>query len=134
MAQNSLNALFAKKEQSLEYRAELALARLAIELAGQIRAHREKKGLSQAEFAKLMDSHQSHISRLEDPAYAHYSMLSLAKIADVLGCELKIALSSPQSFDIKSQGGTLKISPDSGVGEPAVTIVKFDFPTKTKAA
>jgi len=133
MVKNSLDAFFEKQEESLEYRAELTLARLAIELSGQIRVCREKKGLSQSEMAKLLGTHQSQVSRMEDPAYAHYSMASLAKIADVLGCELEIALSVPESFMLKTEDGEIKISQGLSLGEPAIPVSNFNFPA-TKAA
>jgi transcriptional regulator with XRE-family HTH domain len=52
--------------------------------------HRTKAGLTQKELAKLTDTHQSVIARLEDADYSGHSLTMLARIATALGAELKI--------------------------------------------
>ncbi len=75
-----------------EFRAEYALLDLADSLAEQIRTRRECKNLSQIDLANLLGTKQSQISRLENPLYARYSLLTLAKIADALDCKLDVKL------------------------------------------
>ena len=81
---------FQKEWKNLEFRAEYALFDIAEKLSEQIRAGREAKGLSQKQLADLLETHQSQVSRLEDPLYTRYSLLTLAEVADVLGCRLDV--------------------------------------------
>lgn len=83
---------FQEESKDFEFRAEYALLDLAEKLSAQIRVRREAKGLSQKALAELLGTKQSQVSRLEDPLYSRYSLLTLAKVADVLGCRLDAGL------------------------------------------
>lgn len=92
MKKTNVEEHFEQMEESLEFRAEFALLELAESIAKQIKEARESRGLSQNDLAKAMQTKQSQISRLEDPEYARYTLLTLAKLADVLNCELNVSL------------------------------------------
>lgn len=61
-------------------------------LAHRIAELREKRGLSQAELAKLVGTTQSSIARLENPNYQNYPIKTLERIAEALGVRLVIDL------------------------------------------
>ncbi|MBZ0184668.1 MAG: helix-turn-helix domain-containing protein, partial [Candidatus Obscuribacterales bacterium] len=82
MKKTNVEEHFEQMEESLEFRAEFALLELAESIAKQIKEARESRGLSQNDLAKAMQTKQSQISRLEDPEYARYTLLTLAKLAD----------------------------------------------------
>jgi ribosome-binding protein aMBF1 (putative translation factor) len=63
----------------------------ALRLALEIRALREKKGLSQRELAERMGTTQSAIARLEAGNISP-SLATLDKIAQALGVELSLSL------------------------------------------
>ena len=53
---------------------------------------RTEAGLSQSELAKMLDTTQSVISRLEDADYEGHSLSMLNRVAQALGREVKIDL------------------------------------------
>ena len=61
-------------------------------LAHRIAELREKRGLSQAELAKLVGTTQSSIARLENSNYQNYSIKTLERIAEALGVRLVVDL------------------------------------------
>lgn len=61
-------------------------------LAHRIAELREKRGLSQADLARLVGTTQSGIARLENPNYRNYSMKTLERIASALGARLVVDL------------------------------------------
>ena len=62
-----------------------------LRIGAQIRELRRKKGLNQAELAKLVGTSQSTIARLENPDNFSYSLKTLLKIAEALDMELVIS-------------------------------------------
>jgi transcriptional regulator with XRE-family HTH domain len=46
--------------------------------------------MSQKDLAEKLNTKQSAISKLEDPSHARYNLLTLAKLAVVLGLELSL--------------------------------------------
>jgi transcriptional regulator with XRE-family HTH domain len=54
-----------------------------------IKQKRLSKDLTQKDLAKLMDTDQAHVSRLENPLYAKHSIETLRCIADVLEFDIK---------------------------------------------
>jgi transcriptional regulator with XRE-family HTH domain len=69
------------------YYRDLEKTRIAVEIV----YFREKKGLTQAELAKLVNTSQSAIARLENPDYKGYSIATLRKVADAVGLELVVS-------------------------------------------
>lgn len=76
------------KEFEKEFYRGLEKTRIAAEIA----YFREKRGLTQAQLAKILNTSQSTIARLENPNYRSYSLKTLRKIADALGLELVVSL------------------------------------------
>lgn len=67
----------------------------AVRLAFEIRALREKKGLSQRELAELVGTTQSAIARLE-AGNVSPSLRTLDKIAGALGAEVSLTIVDPE--------------------------------------
>jgi len=70
--------------------AELEEARASAEIARQIFALRADAGLTQAEFAKLVGTSRSVISRLENDDYRGHSLAMLRRIAAALNQRVEI--------------------------------------------
>ena len=61
-----------------------------LEIANQIAALRERRGLSQAALARRLGTRQAGVARMERSQYRSYNMKTLAKVAAVLGAKLEI--------------------------------------------
>jgi transcriptional regulator with XRE-family HTH domain len=72
--------------------ASLERERVNAEVARTIYELRKDTGLSQIELAKLVDTTQSVISRLEDADYDGHSLSMLQRIAKALSCRLNVSL------------------------------------------
>lgn len=59
-------------------------------IAWQIRANREGRGLSQRQLAERIDTHQSAVSRLEDPEHGGHTLPTLLKLAQAFDCALLV--------------------------------------------
>jgi DNA-binding XRE family transcriptional regulator len=87
------------KEQLMkddEFRAEYERLLPRYEVISQIIAARAEQHLTQEELALRVGTHKSNISRLESGAY-NPSLDFLAKVAQGLGKEVHIALTSPRT-------------------------------------
>lgn len=73
-----------------EFKAHYKEERQALMLAMKIAKLREKKRLSQLQFAKLMGTSQQAISRLESGEYEGFTLKTLEKIAEVTGTKVEI--------------------------------------------
>jgi DNA-binding XRE family transcriptional regulator len=73
-----------------EFRMHYEEERRALQLAMKIAKLREKRGLTQAEFAKLMGTSQQAVSRIESGEYEGFTLKTLEKIAEATGTRLKI--------------------------------------------
>jgi DNA-binding XRE family transcriptional regulator len=73
-----------------EFRKHFEEERRALDLALKIAKLRERKGLSQQEFARLMGTSQQAISRIESGEYEGFTLKTLQKIAEATGTHLKI--------------------------------------------
>ncbi len=62
----------------------------AWDVALQIAALREQAGLSQKELAKLLNTSQQQISRLESPDYEGHSLATLRRVAEVLHARIRV--------------------------------------------
>jgi transcriptional regulator with XRE-family HTH domain len=92
MSKNNVDQFFQQQRESLTYRAEYAALELSASLAKQIRIMRLRRQLSQQQMAEKLETKQSQVSRMENPDEARYTLQTLAKIADVLGCKLSVTL------------------------------------------
>ena len=73
-----------------EFRKHFEEERRALDLALKIAKLRERKGLTQQEFAQLMGTSQQAVSRIESGEYEGFTLKTLEKIAEATGTQLKI--------------------------------------------
>lgn len=85
-----------KRLSEPEAKAGYARARRAFELAEQVRALREDKGMSQAELARRIGSTQPSVARLEAGGVAP-TIETLERIAVALGLQLAVSFSDGSS-------------------------------------
>ena len=106
-----LNEELKDKELAKDYYKELEKTRIAIEITN----FREKKGITQKELAKMINTTQSVIARLENPEYKKYSLSTLKKVADALNLELIVSFKEKnveklKNIDSKENAGLLNIA------------------------
>jgi len=73
-----------------EFRQAYAEAAVEQGVAWQIRANREARGLSQTQLGEKIGTHQSAISRLEDPEHGGHTLPTLLKLAHAFDCALSV--------------------------------------------
>jgi len=73
-----------------EFRREFEKQRRYLALSMKILKLRKKKGLTQAELARRMDTSQQAISRIESGDYEGFTLKTLEKFAEATGTHLKI--------------------------------------------
>ena len=66
----------------------------AWDVALQITALRQQAGLSQKELAKLLNTSQQQISRLESPGYEGHSLSMLRRVAEALHARVRVVFES----------------------------------------
>ncbi len=76
-------------------KAALAQERIHAKVARQIYELRTAAGLTQRELAERVGTTQSAISRLEDADYEGHSLGMLRRIAEALGAQVDVVVSSP---------------------------------------
>lgn len=79
----------AEKDEILQKgRAVLAARRTALQMLNQLKAERERRGLSLADMMRLTGMTRESISRLENDPSPNPTMLTFARYAEALGLEL----------------------------------------------
>jgi DNA-binding XRE family transcriptional regulator len=88
--EKSVAAAQAEKGEILRKgRAALAAHRTALQMLNQLKAERERRGLSLADMMRLTGMSRESISRLENDPKPNPTMLTFARYADALGLELQ---------------------------------------------
>lgn len=117
---------------SKEYRHSALEESVRSSLAVQIKALREQRGLTQAQFAERLGKAQSWVARLEDLNQSPPSLSTLLSIAEALDISLdvqfrpfsalldRLASLTPESFEVPSFADDAELAaPDNGSGEAA---------------
>lgn len=73
-----------------EFRQAYAEAAVEQGIAWQIRANRRGRCWTQDDLARMLDTKQSAVSRLEDPEYGGHSLETLVKVAHAFDCALSV--------------------------------------------
>ena len=94
LAQGSIAA----KLHNKEYRRAYIKAHLSQGISHQIRTIRERRGLTQAEFAKRAKTTQTIVSRLEDPSYGRFTLNTLIRVAETFDVALLVKFVSFPKF------------------------------------
>ncbi|HRI56767.1 MAG TPA: helix-turn-helix transcriptional regulator [Anaerolineae bacterium] len=82
-------------EQRLQdpaFRARFEAADRAWDIALQLAALRQARGLTQKEVAELLGTKQQAIARLEDPTYSGHSLSMVRRYVEALGASLEVVV------------------------------------------
>ena len=88
----SIELRLAEKLRDKTYRQEFFRGLTQDEIAMQVRTLRKQRGLRQADLARLTDTAQSAISRLEQADYSRWGFNTLMSIADALDARVRFVL------------------------------------------
>lgn len=88
--ETNFDRYLARKRADARFDAEFAAADQAWDIALQLAALRQARGLTQKQVAELLDTKQQAIARLEDPAYTGHSLTMVRRYVEVLGASLRI--------------------------------------------
>lgn len=88
----SIELRLSEKLKDREYRRRYFVAEASTKIAEQIISLRKKRGLSQKEVAKLVETGQPAISRAEQADYQNWSLRTLRGIADALDARLRVII------------------------------------------
>lgn len=102
--------LFEEYKNDADFRAEMILAEIAMDLSEVIEQLRINRDLTQAQLAELINTKQSQVSRMENAATARFTLKTLAKISDALNCKLEVKLIESVEA-CKAQPVTVGLSP-----------------------
>jgi DNA-binding XRE family transcriptional regulator len=80
------------KLQNAEFRARFEAADQAWDIALQLAALRQARGLTQKQVAELLGTKQQAIARLEDPTYTGHSLSMVRKYVEALGANLEVTI------------------------------------------
>ncbi len=81
-----------RKLEDTEFRTRFEAANQAWDIALQLAALRQSRGLTQKQVAELLGTKQQAIARLEDPAYAGHSLSMVRKYVEALGASLDVTI------------------------------------------
>jgi len=81
-----------RKLQDAGFRARFEAADQAWDIALQLAALRQARGLTQKQVAELLGTKQQAIARLEDPAYTGHSLSMVRKYVEALGANLDVTI------------------------------------------
>ena len=81
-----------RKRQDAGFRARFEAADQAWDIALQLAALRQARGLTQKQVAELLGTKQQAIARLEDPAYTGHSLSMVRKYVEALGANLDVTI------------------------------------------
>ena len=81
-----------RKLQDAGFRARFEAADQAWDIALQLAALRQARGLTQKQVTELLGTKQQAIARLEDPAYTGHSLNMVRKYVEALGANLDVTI------------------------------------------
>lgn len=90
--QTNFDRYLERKSQNPTFRARLEAADQAWDIALQLSALRQARGLTQREVAEMLGTKQQAIARLEDPAYTGHSLGMVRKYVEALGASLDLTV------------------------------------------
>ena len=91
-AKTNFDSYLERELRGSAFAARFERAGEAWDVAIQLAALREKRGLSQKELATRIGTSQQQISRLESPSYEGHSLSMLRRVAEALGADVHVTL------------------------------------------
>lgn len=102
MKKTNFDLYLEEQLQDPAFAARFERAGQAWDVALQIAHLRQQAGLSQKDLAKLLNTSQQQISRLESPGYEGHSLAMLRRVADALDARIRIVFEPTTSQTGKS--------------------------------
>jgi transcriptional regulator with XRE-family HTH domain len=90
--QTNFDRYLERKLQDPDFRARFEAADQAWDIALQLAALRQARGLTQKQVAELLGTKQQAIARLENPAYTGHSLSMMRKYVEALGASLDVTV------------------------------------------
>ena len=90
--QTNFDRYLERKLQDPDFRARFETAEQAWDIALQLAALRQARGLTQKQVAEMLGTKQQAIARLEDPAYTGHSLSMVRKYVEALGASLDVTI------------------------------------------
>jgi transcriptional regulator with XRE-family HTH domain len=106
----------ARLRADARFDAEFAAADQAWDIALQLAALRQARGLTQKQVAELLDTKQQAIARLEDPAYTGHSLTMVRRYVEALGASLQINIVPASNAADHSSAWQPGVFPATGAG------------------
>jgi len=100
--QTNFDRYLDRKLQDIGFRARFEAADQAWDVALQLSALRQARGLTQKQVAEMLGTKQQAIARLEDPAYTGHSLSIVRKYVEVLGASLDVVIVPVETFSTYS--------------------------------
>jgi len=88
-----------RRLQNPSFRSRLEAADQAWDIALQLVALRQARGLTQKEVAEMLGTKQQAIARLEDPTYTGHSLSMVRKYVEALGASLNVMVVPLETSD-----------------------------------
>jgi len=90
--QTNFDRYLERKLQDPDFRARFEAADQAWDIALQLAALRQARGLTQKQVAEMLGTKQQAIARLENPAYTSHSLSMVRKYVEALGASLDVTI------------------------------------------
>jgi transcriptional regulator with XRE-family HTH domain len=90
--QTNFDRYLERKLEDPAFRTRFEAAEHAWDIALQLAALRQARGLTQKQVANMLGTKQQAIARLEDPAYAGHSLSMVRKYVEALGASLDVTI------------------------------------------
>lgn len=88
----NLDRYLERKLKDPAFRARFEAADQAWDIALQLGALRQARGLTQKQVAELLGTRQQAIARLEDPTYTGHSLSMVRKYVEALGASIRVTI------------------------------------------
>ena len=97
--QTNFDRYLERKLQDPAFRARFEAADRAWDIALQLAALRQARGLTQKQVAELLGTKQQAIARLEDPTYSGHSLSMVRRYVEALGASLDVVVVPRETSD-----------------------------------
>jgi transcriptional regulator with XRE-family HTH domain len=97
--QTNFDRYLEQKLQDPAFRARFEAADHAWDIALQLAALRQARGLTQKQVAELLGTKQQAIARLEDPSYSGHSLSMVRRYVEALGASLDVVVVPLETSD-----------------------------------
>jgi transcriptional regulator with XRE-family HTH domain len=97
--ETNFDRYLARKLADDEFRARFEAADRAWDVALQLAALRQARGLTQKQVADLLGTKQQAVARLENPAYTSHSLSMVRRYVEALGASMDVTIVPAETLD-----------------------------------